>query len=154
MGQWHALGTGESTYARESAAPSTLTRAQTRGSPVSCCQHTQHVIIPILRSNMRLMADTAEPAPTHTRRPYRSHAWPACDRCKKRKIRCDLDVAGQPCRYCRTCRETCHYTQKSISRRLRSTTASLASHVTEYVLTQNTRKRTRVPLIYLRSRTT
>ncbi|KAF1846561.1 uncharacterized protein K460DRAFT_417615 [Cucurbitaria berberidis CBS 394.84] len=45
-------------------------------------------------------------------RPYRSHAIPACDYCKKRKIRCDIDLPGQPCRFCRTRQETCSYTQQ------------------------------------------
>ena len=38
------------------------------------------------------------PLPT---RPYRSHKVPACDICRKRKIHCNVDIASQPCRYCR-----------------------------------------------------
>jgi hypothetical protein len=34
-------------------------------------------------------------------RPYRSHKVPACNACRKRKIRCEIDVPGNPCRFCR-----------------------------------------------------
>ncbi|KAF2147071.1 uncharacterized protein K452DRAFT_217511 [Aplosporella prunicola CBS 121167] len=33
-------------------------------------------------------------------RPYRSHRIPACDKCRQRKVRCDLEVAGLPCQLC------------------------------------------------------
>ncbi|KAM0166001.1 hypothetical protein ACHAQE_001860 [Botrytis cinerea] len=34
-------------------------------------------------------------------RPYRSHKIPACDRCRKRKLRCEADLSNGPCRICR-----------------------------------------------------
>ncbi|EWC48424.1 hypothetical protein DRE_02193 [Drechslerella stenobrocha 248] len=34
-------------------------------------------------------------------RPYRSHKVPACARCRQRKIRCKIDLPGQPCLFCR-----------------------------------------------------
>ncbi|KAL1303115.1 hypothetical protein AAFC00_006550 [Neodothiora populina] len=34
-------------------------------------------------------------------RPYRSHKFPACERCRKRKIRCNFDLVDQRCVYCR-----------------------------------------------------
>lgn len=40
-------------------------------------------------------------------RPYRSHKIPACDRCRKRKIRCVVDLTGQPCLLCRMQNATC-----------------------------------------------
>ncbi|KAH7398479.1 fungal-specific transcription factor domain-containing protein [Pyrenochaeta sp. MPI-SDFR-AT-0127] len=58
------------------------------------------------------MADST-PVKTPNTRPYRSHAIPACDRCKKRKIRCDIDLPGQPCRYCRARQDTCKYMHKN-----------------------------------------
>ncbi|GAB7340263.1 hypothetical protein MBLNU457_6726t2 [Dothideomycetes sp. NU457] len=33
-------------------------------------------------------------------RPYRSHKIPACIRCRHRKVRCNIDTPGQPCRLC------------------------------------------------------
>ncbi|OJD35573.1 c6 transcription factor [Diplodia corticola] len=33
-------------------------------------------------------------------RPYRSHRVPACDRCRRRKIRCNITATGQPCELC------------------------------------------------------
>lgn len=44
--------------------------------------------------------DTAA-APPPAARPYRSHKVPACDRCRKRKIRCIVDISGHPCLLCR-----------------------------------------------------
>lgn len=58
------------------------------------------------------MVDSAS-RQTLTGRPYRSHAIPACDRCRTRKIRCDSDLPVQPCRFCRTRQDTCTYTQKN-----------------------------------------
>ncbi|KAF2163958.1 hypothetical protein M409DRAFT_57062 [Zasmidium cellare ATCC 36951] len=46
-------------------------------------------------------------------RPYRSHKVPACDLCRHRKIRCNIDIPGQPCRFCRERDYTCEYSQKS-----------------------------------------
>jgi hypothetical protein len=34
-------------------------------------------------------------------RPYRSHKLPACERCRRRKARCTMDVPGQACLLCR-----------------------------------------------------
>lgn len=34
-------------------------------------------------------------------RPYRSHKIPACDRCRKGKLRCEANVSNGPCRICR-----------------------------------------------------
>jgi hypothetical protein len=46
-------------------------------------------------------------------RPYRSHKIPACDRCRKRKVRCELDTPSQPCYLCRTSGAICTQTQKN-----------------------------------------
>lgn len=46
-------------------------------------------------------------------RPYRSHKVPACDLCRNRKIRCNIDVAGEPCRFCRERHLSCEYTSKA-----------------------------------------
>lgn len=40
-------------------------------------------------------------ATSTTDRPYRSHKIPACERCRKRKIRCNFDLIHQECIYCR-----------------------------------------------------
>lgn len=40
-------------------------------------------------------------------RPYRSHKVPACDRCRKRKVRCTIDIPNQPCLLCRLQNVTC-----------------------------------------------
>ncbi|KAF1949256.1 C6 transcription factor-like protein [Byssothecium circinans] len=52
-------------------------------------------------------------------RPYRSHRVPACIRCRSRKIRCHIDIPGEPCLACRTAsqpkegRLKCHYVDQS-----------------------------------------
>jgi hypothetical protein len=46
-------------------------------------------------------------------RPYRSHRIPACEHCRKRKIRCNIDIPGKSCRFCRERNDTCNYTQKT-----------------------------------------
>lgn len=46
-------------------------------------------------------------------RPYRSHKVPACDLCRNRKIRCNVDVPGQACRFCREKQLTCEFRQRS-----------------------------------------
>lgn len=46
-------------------------------------------------------------------RPYRSHKIPACERCRKRKLRCDVDRPGQPCRLCRHCHADCVRDERS-----------------------------------------
>ncbi|KAF8848606.1 hypothetical protein BDZ45DRAFT_605698 [Acephala macrosclerotiorum] len=45
-------------------------------------------------------------------RPYRSHRFPACERCRKRKLRCSVDIAGQPCNSCRNASVQCIQPQK------------------------------------------
>ncbi|KAF2876624.1 C6 transcription factor-like protein [Massariosphaeria phaeospora] len=42
-------------------------------------------------------------------RPYRSHKVPACSRCRSRKIRCNIDIPGEPCLSCRERRLKCQY---------------------------------------------
>ncbi|KAF2274011.1 C6 transcription factor-like protein [Westerdykella ornata] len=42
-------------------------------------------------------------------RPYRSHRVPACTRCRSRKIRCNIDIPGEPCLSCRERRLKCLY---------------------------------------------
>lgn len=42
-------------------------------------------------------------------RPYRSHRVPACIRCRSRKIRCHIDIPGEPCLSCRERRLKCQY---------------------------------------------
>ncbi|RMX79182.1 hypothetical protein D0869_08489 [Hortaea werneckii] len=49
-------------------------------------------------------------------RPYRSHKVPACDVCRKRKIQCRIDEAGQRCRFCRERDVACHFSQKEDNR--------------------------------------
>lgn len=46
-------------------------------------------------------------------RPYRSHRVPACIRCRSRKIRCHIDIPGEPCLSCRERRLKCQYTDRS-----------------------------------------
>ncbi|CAI6335050.1 unnamed protein product [Periconia digitata] len=54
-------------------------------------------------------------------RPYRSHRVPACIRCRSRKIRCQIDIPGEPCNACRTAtqpgqeRLQCQYIESSSS---------------------------------------
>lgn len=62
------------------------------------------------------MANTAPQS-----RPYRSHRVPACIRCRSRKIRCQIDIPGEPCNACRTAvqpgqeRLQCQYIDSSSS---------------------------------------
>ncbi|KAL5114406.1 hypothetical protein ACEQ8H_007717 [Pleosporales sp. CAS-2024a] len=49
-------------------------------------------------------------APIQTR-PYRSHKVPACTRCRSRKIRCHIDIPGEPCLSCRERRLKCQYVE-------------------------------------------
>jgi len=46
-------------------------------------------------------------------RPYRSHRVPACIRCRSRKIRCHIDIPGEPCLSCRERRLKCQYVEHS-----------------------------------------
>lgn len=41
------------------------------------------------------------PSALNESRPYRSHKIPACDRCRKRKLRCEADLSNGHCRLCR-----------------------------------------------------
>jgi hypothetical protein len=54
----------------------------------------------------------ASAAPIQTR-PYRSHKVPACTRCRSRKIRCHIDIPGEPCLSCRERRLKCQYIESS-----------------------------------------
>jgi hypothetical protein len=45
-----------------------------------------------------LLAGSLSP---HKSRPYRSHRFPACDFCRRRKSRCTRDVDNRPCLLCR-----------------------------------------------------
>ncbi|KAF2134463.1 C6 transcription factor-like protein [Dothidotthia symphoricarpi CBS 119687] len=54
----------------------------------------------------------ASAAPIQTR-PYRSHKVPACTRCRSRKIRCHIDIPGEPCLSCRERRLKCQYVDSS-----------------------------------------
>jgi hypothetical protein len=40
-------------------------------------------------------------------RPYRSHIVPACDECRRGKIRCIIDMSGPPCQLCRKRQTNC-----------------------------------------------
>jgi hypothetical protein len=40
-------------------------------------------------------------------RPYRSHKVPACNSCRQRKIRCEIDNSNQACRLCRKRQTRC-----------------------------------------------
>src|SRR5271163_1146068 len=40
-------------------------------------------------------------------RPYRSHRYPACTRCKKRRSRCTIDLPGTACLLCRMYHAEC-----------------------------------------------
>ncbi|KAF2819533.1 hypothetical protein CC86DRAFT_362382 [Ophiobolus disseminans] len=46
-------------------------------------------------------------------RPYRSHKVPACTRCRSRKIRCHIDIPGEPCLSCRERRLKCQYIEST-----------------------------------------
>ncbi|KAH7080662.1 C6 transcription factor-like protein [Paraphoma chrysanthemicola] len=54
----------------------------------------------------------ANAAPIQTR-PYRSHKVPACTRCRSRKIRCHIDIPGEPCLSCRERRLKCQYIEST-----------------------------------------
>ncbi|KAH7068877.1 fungal-specific transcription factor domain-containing protein [Paraphoma chrysanthemicola] len=49
------------------------------------------------------------PSSVPFKRPYRSHKVPACERCRRRKARCVLDVPGAACRFCREKNIGCNY---------------------------------------------
>lgn len=56
-----------------------------------------------------------------TARPYRSHRYPTCDRCHKRRSRCVIEVPGKGCSLCYTHRVPCS---------LASTNGANIDHVT------------------------
>src|ERR1700753_2462396 len=56
-----------------------------------------------------MTTNTAETTPKSGGRPYRSHKVPACDRCRKRKIRCSIDLLGQACVFFRARKLSCKY---------------------------------------------
>jgi hypothetical protein len=59
------------------------------------------------------MASNTNPALQN--RPYRSHRVPACTRCRSRKIRCHIDIPGEPCLSCRERRLKCQYIDTPIA---------------------------------------
>lgn len=64
-------------------------------------------------------------------RPYRSHKHPACNVCRHRRIRCHVDVAGEPCRFCRDRRLQCEVSKEKSSlqpSRPRRTTVKSLNH--------------------------
>ena len=56
-------------------------------------------------------------------RPYRSHKLPACDFCRKRKVRCFLDRPDQACRLCRQREQSCVVSQTKHKARIDETTS-------------------------------
>ncbi|PVI02190.1 hypothetical protein DM02DRAFT_313408 [Periconia macrospinosa] len=65
-------------------------------------------------------------------RPYRSHRVPACIRCRSRKIRCVIDIPGEPCNACRTANQPgqerlqCQYIDSSSSSKPESSGSRLS----------------------------
>jgi hypothetical protein len=79
---------------------------------------------------------------TISSRPYRSHKIPACDRCRRRKIRCVVDLTGQPCLFCRMQNATCCRLDEHIFTPRSHTADSKASPCSE-VLSNRVSKRPR-----------
>ncbi|KAH6724188.1 C6 transcription factor [Leptodontidium sp. MPI-SDFR-AT-0119] len=52
-------------------------------------------------------------------RPYRSHKIRACDACRKRKVRCDVESIGNNCQICREQGKTCQYSVEQKPSRVR-----------------------------------
>src|ERR1700761_4088271 len=50
---------------------------------------------------------SSTPRSTSKSRPYRSHIVPACDECRRSKIRCIVDMSGPPCQMCRKRQTEC-----------------------------------------------
>ncbi|TID24481.1 hypothetical protein E6O75_ATG02846 [Venturia nashicola] len=65
-------------------------------------------------------AQAGPSSPAQAGRPYRSHKVPACGTCRKRKIRCDMDIPDQPCRFCREKRVVCQNSVKNNRQRIGS----------------------------------
>ena len=87
--------------------------------------------------------------PQENSRPYRSHKIPACNGCRKRKIRCESDGSGNPCRFCREGNRECeiprtkHQTKNGTflkARRRKHSEAVDASRRTAGVFSDNTPK--------------
>lgn len=90
------------------------------------------------------MDDAVITTPTEGR-PYRSHKVPACDLCRHRKIRCNIDIPGRQCRFCRERELTCEYTQNTSTndlespakrRKTQTTSPAMQLRVTEKGLAQ------------------
>jgi hypothetical protein len=64
------------------------------------------------QAHHRLTPEDSERTDRTEGRPYRSHKIPACDRCRTRKLRCTVEVRGQPCRTCQKSTAPCAYTTK------------------------------------------
>lgn len=48
------------------------------------------------------LAPAQEATKMKTARPYRSHKYPACSRCHKRRSRCTIETPGSACLLCRS----------------------------------------------------
>lgn len=68
--------------------------------------------LPVSNVRQEHQGQLAERADAGEGRPYRSHKIPACDRCRKRKLRCAVDVPGQPCNSCRISGALCFHASK------------------------------------------
>lgn len=49
------------------------------------------------------------PIEQESSRPYRSHKIPACNTCRRRKIRCEIDISGEACQTCRKRNARCEF---------------------------------------------
>jgi hypothetical protein len=56
-----------------------------------------------------MSAATGQEMPLGVVRPYRSHRLRACDLCRRRKLRCIVDLQGHSCALCRVKGLTCQY---------------------------------------------
>ncbi|TGO72301.1 hypothetical protein BELL_0470g00080 [Botrytis elliptica] len=68
------------------------------------------------------------PSTLNESRPYRSHKIPACDQCRKRKLRCEADSSNGPCRICREQGADC--VRSEASRTKKHTTPNTKKHTT------------------------
>jgi hypothetical protein len=53
--------------------------------------------------------DVYEPSRETRSRPYRSHKIPACNLCRKRKIRCEINATDHSCRMCQERQVKCEF---------------------------------------------
>ena len=74
-------------------------------------------------------------------RPYRLHRIPACDRCRTRKIRCVIDLGGEPCLLCRVHNAPCRRLQERTHFARPRTAISKDSHDPEDLLSASNRPR-------------